>query len=102
MESIFKVGEKVRVKKRVGNSNDYKYVFTNGMTELSGKIFTISAIVHDHNFLKCKYSDDNARYILKEDKDKYSWASSMLEKISETSSDSLIKPSKKLVLNFKV
>ena len=45
MEPIFKVGEKVRVKRRIGNSNDYKYTFVDDMAELSGKIFTINSYV---------------------------------------------------------
>lgn len=102
MEPIFKIEEKVRVKRRVGDSHDYKYSFTDNMARLAGKTFTIIGVRPNISIIKCKYPDDNALYILKEDKDGYSWASSMLEKISEISSDSLIKPRKKLVLNFKV
>lgn len=108
MEPIFKVGEKVRVKRRIGDNSDYKYGFTDNMTKLVGNVFTISSVTPDHCRIKCNIPDDNALYCLKE-VDSHVWASGMLEKVSETSSDfltnspkSLVKPRKKLVLNFKV
>lgn len=102
MEPIFKAGEKVRVKKRVGDSRDYRYTFSDTMAELSGKTFTISRVVPNRYGKEYSIPDDNTLYFLKEDTIGYAWSSGMLEKISEISSDSLIKPRKKLVLNFKV
>lgn len=107
MEPIFKVGEKVRVKKRVGNRSSYKYSFEDNMARLVGNVFTIRIAFPDHCQTKCVVPDDNALYYLEEVS--YAWSSGMLEKVSENSSDfltnspkSLVKPRKKLVLNFKV
>lgn len=102
MEPIFKVGEKVRIKIRTDNEGDYKFGFTSSMNKYSGEIFTIKEVYPEYCLKEYKISDDNAKYVLKEDKDEYSWSSSMLDRISEISSDSLIKPRKKLVLNFKI
>lgn len=109
MKPIFKVGEKVRVKRRVGNNHDYKYSFEDNMARLAGNVFTISDVLPNHCQTKFKIPDDGALYHLKGINLYYAWASSMLEKVSETSSDfltnslkSLVKPRKKLVLNFKV
>lgn len=108
MEPIFKVGDKVKVKRRVGARGDYKYTFTDEMARLAGKIFTIRLVIPDHCRVRCNIPDDNTLYYLKEI-NSYPWSSGMLEKVSENSSDfltnspkSLVKPRKKLVLNFKV
>lgn len=102
MEPIFKVGEKVRVKERVDNKYAYRYSFEDTMAELSGKTFTISRAVPDRYGKKYSIPDDNTLYFLEEDTMGYAWSSGMLERISEISSDFLIKPRKKLVLNFKI
>lgn len=108
MEPIFKVGDKVRVKRRVGNRSSYKYSFEDNMAKLVGKTFTIREVFPNHCRTKCVVPDDDALYCLKE-VGPYAWSSGMLEKITENPSDfltdspkSLVKPRKKLVLNFKV
>jgi hypothetical protein len=107
MEPIFKVGDEVKIKRRVGNRSNYKYSFEDNMAKLVGNVFTISSILPDHCQTKCIVPDDDALYHLKNVP--YAWSSGMLEKVSENSSDflanppkSLVKSRKKLVLNFKV
>lgn len=104
MEPIFKVGDKVRIKKRTQPSDDYKYSFADAMAKLAGQIFIIKSVSADHNTKKRPVSDDNALYHLKEDVGNWSWASSMLERVS----DSPVVPTpitlskKRIKLNFKV
>lgn len=62
MEPIFKVGEKVRVKRRIGYEHAYRYSFTNNMAKLVGNVFTISRVFPDHCQTKCVVPDDNALY----------------------------------------
>lgn len=37
MEPLFKVGDKVRVKRKVGSEDDYKFSFVDEMAALAGK-----------------------------------------------------------------
>lgn len=84
-EPIFKKGQFVRIKKREGEEDDYRYSFTDKMTVFEGDICVIADVVPNHISRERKQKDDNARYYLKgHDKEgdspaAYAWASSMLE-----------------------
>lgn len=101
MEPIFKVGERVRVKKRI-DSESYKYSFTDSMAQLSGQVFTIEQVVPNNN-MNTGFSipDDCALYILKEDRKNWSWSSGMLERADGITPIS-IKSNKQIKLNFKL
>lgn len=100
MEPLFKVGEKVRIKKRTGKEDDYKYSFTNTMSRLAGEIFTIKEVEADYDVEVKVIPDDDALYTLLEDNNKMGWASSMLEKVSD--SNLLLKKRNKVHLNFNI
>ena len=84
-EPIFEKGQFVRIKKREGEDDDYKYSFTDDMTAFEGDICVITDVVPNNTSGERKQKDDNARYYLKgHDKEgdspaAYTWASSMLE-----------------------
>lgn len=80
MEPLFKVGDVVRIKERIGNGGDYKYSFVDEMANLSGKEFTIKEIIPDDYNGKCTIPDDNARYSLYGNW--HAWSSGMLELVS--------------------
>lgn len=83
MEPLFKVGEKVRVKRRVGSKDDYKFSFVDEMAALAGKELTIESVIPNRNNSIKPVSDDNASYQMKESG--YTWSSGMLEKVSSSS-----------------
>lgn len=83
MEPLFKVGEKVRVKRRVGSKDDYKFSFVDEMAALAGKELTIERVLPDKNDSKKPVPDDNALYYMQESG--YSWSSGMLERVSNSS-----------------
>lgn len=83
MEPLFKVGEKVRVRRRVGCKDDYKFSFSDEMAALAGKELTIERVLPDRNIFKKPVPDDNALYYMQESC--YSWSSGMLERVSNSS-----------------
>lgn len=74
---LFKVGQIVRIKVREGRDDDYKYSFTDGMIQFSGRLCTIAHVHPNCDNRKRKYPDDDAGYELEENG--FHWASSMLE-----------------------
>lgn len=84
-EPLFKVGQFVRIKKREGDGDDYKYCFTDDMTAFEGDVCVITNVIPNDLSGEREQKDDNARYSLKgQDKENdspsnYNWASSMLE-----------------------
>lgn len=101
MEPLFKVGDKVRIKKRTGGEYEYKFTFTDEMAKYAGAIVTIKSVEADYYCGdKCKVPDDNALYTLKELQ--WSWSSGMLEKVSSNSPLIVVNAGKKLKLNFKL
>lgn len=80
--SPFKVGDKVRISKRVGYRDDYPYAFTDGMTALEGRTFTIEEITPTlvHNSRKYSNGDPN-QYRL--EGCGCIWHSSMFERVSQ-------------------
>lgn len=90
MEPIFKVGEKVRVTKRKFDNSDYKYGYVNEMRDrFEGRIVTICHV--NPNVLMGNYrvKDDCARYIIEEDRDKFSWSSGMFDKLPQSSKENV-------------
>lgn len=113
MEPLFKVGDVVRVKERIGDKADYKYSFVDEMANLSGKEFTVKEVGPDNYNEKFTIPDDNARYTLSGNW--YTWSSGMLELVSrkeestryqsKTENDSFkitLSKKNKLKLNFKL
>lgn len=80
MEPLFKVGDIVRVKKRIGQGDNYRYYFVDEMADLSGQVFSIEEVQPNYNDSKCEISDDNAAYKL--EGIAYTWSSGMLELVS--------------------
>ena len=86
-EPLFKVGQFVRIKKREGDEDDYKYSFTDDMAAFEGDICVINRVRPNFSPHESKQSDDNALYGLSghnkgnNDPSRYNWASSMLEAI---------------------
>ena len=83
MAHQYKVGDKVRIKKREGKFRDYPCGFVDEMAEEEGRIFTIKEIEEwDHTNSKCKfYNGDNHYYLFIESG--YSWHSSMFEPVAK-------------------
>lgn len=102
METIFNVGDTVIVKKREKNKWDYKFAFTGEMAKLSGKIFTIESIYVNRDLGEYKVPDDNALYILKEDRQRFNWSSGMLMKANEYSLKSNENVTKTLKIKMKI
>lgn len=106
MEPLYKVGDKVRIVERVYPYTDYRCGFTDNMSELAGKVFTVGSVT------ECAYGafnipDDGHVYTLKGGAcEHYTWSSSMLEPINvgNTYNSSCIYLSKnnKVKLNFKL
>jgi hypothetical protein len=84
MEAIFKVGDKVRIKKIEGDNYDYRFGFADEMLEYVGQIFTIKDVCVS-SVTSATIADDGHRYRLQEVG--FNWASSMLEKVSDSASD---------------
>lgn len=87
MKPIFKVGDKVIVKKREGSGRDYKYCFSDPMADMEGQIFTVREIYEDFEHSICRIQDDCALYKLVGDKNDFSWSSGMLMKALTTESE---------------
>lgn len=106
MEPLYKVGDKVRIVERVYPCSDYRCEFTDNMSELAGKIFTVYSIEGSANTV-FNAPDDGHVYKLKGGAcEPYIWSSSMLESanVDNTCNSSGIHLSKsnKVKLNFKL
>lgn len=85
-DPLYKEGDKVRIKERIGETEDYRFSFVDKMDELyRGKIVTIVSVKPISIRGLYYYPDDGYKYQIKEDMQKYNWASSMFEPISESS-----------------
>ena len=105
----FKVGDKVKVAYRKDGEDDYPWSFTDEMTSLQGKVYTIKRAVMVTSPLSDffggmaneRLSQDPSCYYLNADGRDFSWHSSMLEKVSESDKkseesskeESFVKPS---------
>lgn len=87
MEATFKIGDRVRIKRRVGEKGDYTFSFPDEMACLEGQIFTVRE-VRKYKISPAYIKDDGYEYHLLEDGYNRSWASSMLEKAPDFTSDS--------------
>lgn len=89
--SIYKVGDKVRIKSKYdlnSSSIDYPHTFTAGMLDKGGKIYTISSVnARDIPSIRTlKHYKEPYYYTLNEDS--YSWSAAMFEdKIEKFKSD---------------
>lgn len=83
MKATFKVGDRVRIKRRVGKPSDYSFSFPDEMACLEGQIFTIKE-VWKYEYSSANIKDDGYEYRLLEVG--FAWASSMLEKVSDSTS----------------
>lgn len=92
MKATFKVGDRVRIKRRVGKPSDYSFSFPDEMACLEGQIFTVREVKKYESslaYIKLAYiKDDGYQYHLLGDGNNWSWASSMLEKAPDFTSDS--------------
>ena len=79
----YKVGDKVRIKKRTYASNWYPFSFVDTMAAHSGQIFTTSEI-RDAIDKRCERNGDFHLYLLKEDTDGLHWHSTMFEKAEDS------------------
>jgi len=87
--SEFKVGDKVKVDYREDDEDDYPWSFTNEMTSLQGRVYTIKEVV---TVTSPTYGDkaderlsaDPHCYHLDAEGREFDWHSSMLEKVSES------------------
>lgn len=83
MKSKYKVGDTVTIKKlSAENSSSYRFWVNSNMAELAGKSFRI-LIVTPAAPCEGKIPDDGYLYKL-DDKDRWSWASSMFEDSEES------------------
>lgn len=95
MSTVYKVGDKVRIVKRIGNGSGYRFSFVDNMAKLEGNIYKIISITEGNQHCP-KIPDDGFCYNL-EDSGDFSWASSMFELVEETSPISKEEPK---VLDF--
>lgn len=86
MESKYKVGDTVTIKKREGHEADYNFSFVDGMAKLAGQRFKVIKVSEVATKLKRKIPDDGFKYTL-DDPSQFNWASSMFE-------DSVVHPIK--------
>ena len=91
MEPTFKEGEKVRVRQRKYDHDDYKYMFSDDMLQFQGMIVTICTVYPNMDNKEYRVPDDDALYRIKEDKYGFSWSSGMLEKLNSTEEQNPIK-----------
>lgn len=79
---MFKVGDKVTIKKRVFDAMKYQLNFNNQMAELAGQVCTIIRVekCKSLNNLEC-VPDDGMVYYLKENG--YMWTSGMLLEMNQ-------------------
>ena len=104
MESIYKIGDQVKIAKRTGEYGNYRFGFSYDMTRYVGQIFTIKNVKPANKNATHLIKDDCHKYIL-EGIDNYMWASSMLEPvdtgtISEQSKLNIKVRNMKYKLNF--
>ena len=85
MEQQFRKGDRVRIRFRDFEQEDYKFDFTDEMAELSGKEFTIETAQNHHgNGHEHIVEDDGFAYYLKEEPARhFTWSSGMLEYAGE-------------------
>lgn len=76
----YKVGDKVRIVKRVGDSRNYPFSFIDSMAAKAGNIYEIESIEPVKNG-DCKINGDFSLYHLKGDACAYDWHSSMFEPV---------------------
>lgn len=83
METKFKVGEKVRVKKgiKAGTKMPNGLRITNDMERRAGSIVTISGIVPSFSLSFCPIEKDDIRYEIIEDDGAWIYADNVLEKL---------------------
>lgn len=79
----YKVGDKVRIKRRTHESGWYPFTFIEDMAAYSGQIFTISEIRTAID-QRCDCNGDFHFYLLEEDEDRFRWHSTMFEKVEDT------------------
>lgn len=85
----FKVGDKVRIKPRKGDS--YQFTFTDSMADLAGKEYTITKVSRVKGSQRYDYpATDNTIYTL--EGNRYDWSVEMLEEILEPYIVGEIKP----------
>lgn len=82
MKAKFKVGDKVKVLPRTGDSDDYRSGYEDSMCCLAGRIFTIKDIDTPENS-DSLIPDDGYVYKLEEDIMRWNWNSSMLELVDD-------------------
>lgn len=99
MEATFKIGDRVRIKRRVGKPSDYSFSFPDEMAYLEGQIFTIKE-VWKYEYSSANIKDDGYQYYLLEDGNIFAWASSMLEKVSDSTSDSTSVYTSESIIDF--
>lgn len=87
---LYKVGDKVRIKKRIGSAGDYPNSFTDSMTERAGEVFTIENISASPylSHKSRKYPGDCYDYYLKDIG--YTWASSMFEPVDKPTDEPIV------------
>lgn len=85
MERRFKIGERVRIRFRDYDQDDYKFEFTDEMANLSGGEFTIETVENHHGTgHEHEVEDDGFAYYLKEEPaNHFTWSSGMLEHAEE-------------------
>jgi len=80
MESLYKIGDIVKIKQLSKNKEGYRFGVNEEMEEASGKIFEIEDVVLSNSSLTYPKPDDGFRYTLRGSR--WSWASSMFEESS--------------------
>lgn len=102
--ALFKVGDKVRIKKREGSVGDYRFGFTDDMSKLAGKVATV-AQCHQSCGEFPLVPDDGYLYRLKvgEEGAEFCWASNMLESVTSSNFNPIvINDEDSIKLNFKL
>lgn len=89
MEQQFRKGDRIRIRFRDYDQDDYKFKFTDEMADLSGKEFTIRAVEnHFGNGHEYEVEDDGFAYYLKEEPaNHFTWSSGMLEYVEKMYED---------------
>ena len=93
MKAKFKIGDKVRIKPRTHEANDYRFSFTDNMVRYVGKVTTITDASYNRALNTFPVPDDGWKYELSEP-NQYWWSSGMLELVEST------KKRKHIKLNF--
>lgn len=95
MEPKYKVGDRVKVVKRIKEDSDYRFSFVDDMAKLEGQVYEISH-VGSFSSNSCPVPDDGYCYSLK-GSGGFNWASSMFVLVKEAPSPSKEEPK---VLDF--